>query len=324
MWLARDVVRRGALALALPLIGPLVAGLAGGGCSYPELPLLDEGAPDVPGGSFYRSYDVSGDGEWGNRNAPASISAFALDKYEVTVNRFRAFVEAGYGVQSRAPYPGAGAHAKIVNSGWEAAWNPQLELSTEALEQALACNSAFATWTDSPGDNERRPINCVTWYEAMAFCIWDGGYLPTEAEWNYAATGGYEQRAYPWSSPPSDLTLDRSRASYRVGDDCTGDGHPECSRPDLGAVGTKPAGDGRWGHSDLAGNVWEWNLDWARDYETSCVDCAMLITSGERVIRGGGFSADARYQRAASRSGLNPTMRFDFTGFRCARPATAP
>ncbi len=48
------------------------------------------------------------------------------------------------------------------------------------------------------GSNENQPINCVTWYEAFAFCISDGGYLPTAAEWNYAAAGGSDQRAYPF------------------------------------------------------------------------------------------------------------------------------
>src|SRR6185369_11301256 len=106
------------------------------------------------------------------------------------------------------------------------------------------------------------PVNCLDWYEAHAFCIWDGGFLPSEAEWNYAATGGDQQRVYPWSSPPSSTAMDSTNAVY--------DGAP------LLVVGSKSAGgDGRWGHADLTGSVAEWNLDWyASPYASPCADCA--------------------------------------------------
>ncbi|WP_438023210.1 formylglycine-generating enzyme family protein [Sorangium sp. So ce233] len=50
------------------------------------------------------------------------------------------------------------------------------------------------------GENEARPIRCVSWSVAFAFCAWDGGRLPTEAEWNHASAGGSEQREYPWGN----------------------------------------------------------------------------------------------------------------------------
>ncbi|WP_438024027.1 formylglycine-generating enzyme family protein [Sorangium sp. So ce233] len=72
------------------------------------------------------------------------------------------------------------------------------------------------TWSheDESADDETLPMNCITWFEAMAFCAWDGGRLPTEAEWNYAAAGGEEQRDYPWGD---------TFAQDRVVSNCIGD-----------------------------------------------------------------------------------------------------
>lgn len=285
----------------------------------------------VPGGTYFRGYDVLGDSSSGTKSFPATISAFQLDKYEVTVGRFRAFVNANQGTQSNPPTPGWGLHSKIPGSGWQAAWNTNLPVNTLALLSDLNCDpskQSEQTWTDSPGANEDRPMNCVNWYVAMAFCAWDGGRLPTEAEWDFAASGGDEQRVYPWSTPAASMTIDSSHASYSDGSftspNCIGDGQPGCAVTDLVVVGTKPLGEGRWGHADLAGNVLEWTLDWYGDLPTPCEDCANLIvpssSSQVRSSHGGAFSDGAINVRSSfSRSYQFPSTYHWSRGVRCAR-----
>jgi formylglycine-generating enzyme required for sulfatase activity len=273
---------------------------------------------------YFRSYDVAGDGDDSDMSAPAMVSDFRLDKYEVTVGRFRAFLSEGLGTQAKHPDTGTGQHKNIPGSGWEASWNSSLAPDTVTLTTTLksaSCSGFGAiTWTDAPGNNENLPINCVTWYEAMAFCAWDGGYLPTEAEWNYAAAGGNEQRAYPWSTPPGDTGIDGSRASYG----CNADGKTGCSLSDIVPVGSKPAGDGRWGQSDLGGNVYELLLDYGvPPYITPCTDCANLqipaSQDGARIMRGGSFGGNPGNLRTGYRLGSPPLQRDGNVGFRCAR-----
>src|SRR5205823_4327155 len=101
------------------------------------------------------------------------------------------------------PTAGAGAVGGIpdgASTGWDPAWNPNLPGDTSAVQSALKCNSMYQTWTDTRGNNENRAIVCVSWYQTVAFCIWDGGRLPSETQWNYAAAGGSEQRPYPWGA----------------------------------------------------------------------------------------------------------------------------
>jgi formylglycine-generating enzyme required for sulfatase activity len=268
----------------------------------------------VDGGSFYRSNDT---------NLPkASITAFKLDRFEVSVGRFRKFVES---LPESAPSAGDGAHPQIKSSGWQAAWLGQLPGDRDKFSTALFTCYPLSTWTAAPAEDaaasqENLPVNCVTWYDAFAFCAWDGGRLPTETEWNFAAAGGDQQRAYPWSSPPGSTTIDVRHASY----DCLADGSAagQCALTDVTGVGVlSPTGDGRWEQADLAGNVAEWTLDsYAPSYAVStCNDCADLSQASPRVIRGGSFESSKSFVESSARAPFDTSARDPNVGFRCAR-----
>lgn len=240
-----------------------------------------------------------------------TVSSFALDKYEVTVGRFRAFVKAGGGTQKSPPAIGDGAHPRIAGTGWSSDWNIHLPADHDALIAAVRGKKFDEyTWTDTVGQSETYPMNCVNWYQAFAFCIWDGGRLPTEAEWEYAVAGGDENRLYPWGN---DVT-EPVPANYN--------GRPLNSP--FFAVGSYPTGNGRWGHADLAGSVSEWvfdgmDSDWYTTTRDSCRDCANTTDGLRRVMRGEGFGAAAVALRATARYGREPTVHYEGYGFRCAR-----
>jgi len=283
----------------------------------------------IPQGSFMMGRSASGSDAYASGHAnelPAhsvTVSSFKLDKYEVTVGRFRQFVTA-YSAGWR-PSAGAGAHPTISGSGWNVAWDDSARIGTNlpltgadaATTKAifatrLKCGSSYQTWTDISGLNEAMPINCVDWFEAMAFCIWDGGRLPTEAEWEYAAVGGSEERLYPWGSAlPS---VETTKANSSLSD----------KSPYI-AVGSHPTGAGKWGQQDLAGSMWEWNLDWYGDWysnpSASGADVCYLTTSFSRVMRGGSWSLNNidDFLRAAKRHIVAPSTHYYGSGLRCSR-----
>lgn len=156
---------------------------------------------------------------------------------------------------------------------------------------------------------ENHPLTCVDWSEAVAFCTWTGGRLPSEAEWEYAARGGGQAITYPWGNP----TPDSTRAVY--------------STSGTMVVCSKTAGNTAQGLCDMAGNVREWVQDWYHSsYKLS--ETVLAPTDGSawetpagtnRVFRNGSWSYDAGLLPASYRSGGNPGTKYDDLGFRCAR-----
>ena len=162
------------------------------------------------------------------------------------------------------------------------------------------------------GDN--RPVECVSWNEAMAFCqkLNDEGRaprgwkftLPTDAQWEYAARGGNKSKGYKYSG------------SNDVDDVAWYD---ENSGKETHAVRQKRANE--LGLYDMSGNVWEWCLDWYRyaGYDAKEVKDPQGPQSGShRVLRGGGWYNYARRCRSAVRGSSSPDDRSMYFGFRLA------
>jgi sulfatase modifying factor 1 len=313
--------------------GPGMTNCAGGSCCATSL---------VAGGAYHRTYDVSDAGATdapsdGGSTAgadPATVSAFRLDKYDVTVGRFRQFVKAvlpaGDGGVGWRPAVGSGKHSHL-NGGLgladigsaadggaaahEQGWVASDDDHVAPTDANLTSCGTSSTWTSAAGARENLPINCVTWAEAHAFCIWDGGFLPSEAEWAYAAAGGSLQRSYPWGVMDPGAV-----SSYAIHDCDYPNGSGTCDNvANIAPVGTASLGAGFWGQLDLAGNLAQWNLDWYAKYVSPCVDCANLSGPSSRVLRGGSFRDSAQHLVATYRDANDPGLRNDFIGFRCAQ-----
>ena len=168
------------------------------------------------------------------------------------------------------------------------------------------------------------PAVYVDWEMASAYCRWKGMRLPTEAEWEKAASwcpsclDPEHKRAYPWGDEPptcAQAVLDEEEFG--------------CGEQSSWPVGSKPAGASAYGAHDLGGNVFEWVADWydARAYvDRDQVSNPTGPEKGDtRVLRGGSWATKPPYLRAAGRLKYlpPPTFRDVGVGFRCAVSADA-
>jgi len=207
------------------------------------------------------------------------LAAFYIDKYEVTNLQFSQFL-----------------NEKGNQEEGGVAW---LDTSDED------CLIEYRNGKYQPKSGyENHPVIEVSWFGARAYAEWAGKRFPTEAEWEKAARGGLVGKKYPWGD-----NIDSSKANY---DENVGQTTP---------VGRYPPNN--YGLYDMGGNVWEWVSDWYdEDYYSSSNSYRNPQGpnyGSERVIRGAGWSYDARYLRCASRSYVHPDNTSNHLGFRCAK-----
>lgn len=306
---------------AEPLRGKPQTSLVGtwnGAKRVPCAPPAPAGAVCVPGGAYWM----------GNPNTPGFVlastsgvaegtldvrqprlvivSPFYLSATEVTVEQFRA---------SAAPRPPG-----IWSGG-----NTGNDLGD------------FCTFTAAPGPNEKKPVNCITVFEARPYCTLLGGDLPTEAQFEYAA-GALEGRRFPWGQdPPSCTEAIYGRAGWGVLASLIA----PCKTPtapggvvDIGSGTldrvTLPGGT----IVDLGGNVAEWTLDlwnridepcWQRAGIYEDPQCTSLSEQDGHLVavRGGNWDEPFRAAQATSRRARDPLSTNLDVGFRCAWSAKA-
>ena len=231
------------------------------------------------------------------------LDGYWIGRTEVTNAQFATFVAA------------TGHETDAEKEGWGNAWTGK---GSELWQQVNGAN-----WRHPQGPSSRvegleaHPVVQVTWDDAITYCRWAGGRLPTEAEWEKAARGT-DRRLYPWGQvfDVNRLNFCDKHCPWFWSDPDADDGYLLTA-----PVGTYPSGTSPYGVLDMAGNVEEWVADWydASYYARSPYEGPSGPTSGdERVVRGGRWFSPWQEVTVAIRLARNPDFRDDTTGFRCA------
>jgi iron(II)-dependent oxidoreductase len=253
----------------------------------------------VPAGPFVMGTD---DEAWAYDNErPAHVvdlPAFRIDAAPVSNRRYAGFVADG-GYENSKWW---------TDEGW--AWRVKADLSAPEFWRSEGdgrwSRLRFGWREDLPLDE---PVQHVCWYEADAYARWAGKRLPTEAEWEKAASWSPEgvKRRWPWGSA-----------------------EPSSERANLGGglfrpapVGAYPAGVSAYGCHQMVGDVWEWTSSDFEPYPGFATFpyreySEVFFGSGYKVLRGGSWAASPLAVRTTFRNWDYPIRRQIFSGFRCA------
>jgi formylglycine-generating enzyme required for sulfatase activity len=246
------------------------------------------------------------------------LTPFAIDRTTVTNTEFTAFIEStGYRTEAEV-------------FGWSFVFYKLLAEEVFASHPQVAagapwwCAVSGACWNHPGGPRTDicgimdHPVVHVSWNDAVAYCQWAGKRLPTEAEWEYAARGGLEQKRFPWGDEL--LPAGEHRCNIWQGQ------FPDLNTLEDGYLGTAPARSFKpnaFGMYNMAGNVWEWCQDWfSPDFHRSGPRRNPIgpAHADARVLRGGSFLCHHSYcnrYRVAARYKNTPDSSTSNIGFRC-------
>ena len=280
-----------------------------------------DGLVALPGGVFLMGTDYieafADDGEGPVR--PVTLSPFSVEKFPVTNERFQHFIaETGHVTEAE-------------RFGWSFVF--WASIPKKRFDRVVEDTVRMTPWwckvpgasfraPEGPGSDVRgrmnHPVVHVSWNDANAFCRWAGMRLPREAEWEYAARGGLEQKLYPWGDklrPGGEHRCNIWQGEFPSED--TGDDGFKGTCP----VDAFPPND--YGLYSLSGNAWDWCADWFGTVhaEGGATDPAGPADGTARVMKGGSFLCHKSYcnrYRVAARTANTPDSSASNIGFRCA------
>jgi formylglycine-generating enzyme required for sulfatase activity len=229
------------------------------------------------------------------------IEKYWISKYPITNSHYAKFIEAG-GYMQKKWWTEAGWDAKL--RGWESFKD------TDGIWKLRATDKPWIKpryWTDRKWNHREHPVVGISWYEAVAFCLWlsvatgEKIMLPTEDQWQYAAQGD-DGREFPWGANWDSNCCNNNS-------DSKGIGRTSSVRQYDGK------GDSPFGVVDMAGNVWKWCLTGYSDRRNDVND-----NSVRRVLRGGAwYSSSSEEFRCDYRAANYPRYRENSWGFRISR-----
>lgn len=304
----------------------------------------------IPGGTF----NMGGDNQQAAKDEfpkhKVKVNAFYIDATEVTNAQFRAFVDATGYVTTAERRPDWEELKKSLPPGTPKPGDEMLvpaSLVFTPANQPVDLNNYAQWWRwekaadwrhpqgtqSSIARKENYPVVHISWDDAQAYCIWAGKRLPTEAEWEFAARGGLDDAIYPWGN--EHVNSGNAKTNSWEGD------FPYRNEQKDGfftAAPVKQYQPNKFGLYDMAGNVWEWCVDWYHpDYYKSLVNTISVNPKGpaksfdsdepyvqKRSLRGGSFLCNDSYcsgYRVARRMKSSPDTGLEHTGFRCVKDA---
>lgn len=262
----------------------------------------------IPGGHFLLGSTpgatfVFDNEQWAH---PLEVAPFSISRTALTNEQFAAFVEDG-GYRRKEFWSAA---------GWQ--WREAVSAEHPVYWQPASNGQWLRRHFNQMVELERgHPVLHVNWYEADAYCRWAGRRLPTEAEWEMAASAeptddgksiSGRKRQYPWGDEPP--TPERANLDWHA----------------MGCldVDALPAGDSAFGCRQMLGNVWEWTADDFTGYPEFSAGPYQEYSApwfgDHKVLRGGCWVTRSRLIRNTYRNFYKPDRRDVWAGFRtCAR-----